>query len=230
MKVWFDDPQQLINSNKIIQFWPNKDQTPEDRINSASRFIIYACCIIYIIRRDPRIFILGGTVLSVLYVMHKSKMVKETYGISISGSEAGCQMPTEDNPMGNVLITDYTDAPNRLEACYYPSVEPFVKHYLDDRILYDAGRSRSSLPKYQRNAAARQFVTAPVSQIPGDQTAFAEWLYGSKNKKMCRSNPEMCNPDARGVQLEAFAGIGQDGDVRGIRGGGRVRGGSGSYS
>jgi hypothetical protein len=116
--------------------------------------------------------------------------------------------------MGNVLITDYTDAPNRLEACYYPTVKPIVKSMLDDRIPYDAGRSRSALPQYQRNAAARQFVTAPVSKIPGDQTSFAEWCYGPKNGRDCRSNPELCNPNARGVQLEAFAGLDPAGDSR----------------
>ena len=121
MKVWFDDPQQLTKSDEVLQFWPNKEQTPEDRINAASRFIIYATCIIYVSRRDPRIFVLGGTILSVLYVMYKSKMIKEGYGISVTGDERGCHMPTADNPMGNVLMTDYTDAPNRLEACYRPS-------------------------------------------------------------------------------------------------------------
>jgi len=153
--------------------------------------------------------------LAVLYVMYKSKMIKETYGIATSGDIAGCQMPTMDNPMGNVLITDYTDAPNRLEACYYPTVKPFVKSFLDDRIPYDAGRSRSAMPEYQRNAAARQFVTTAVSKIPGDQTAFAEWCYGPKNGPMCKSDGGVCSPNARGVQLEAFGGIGYDGDKRG---------------
>ena len=215
MQAWFDDPQQLTRADQVLQFWPNKDQTPEDRINAASRFIIYACCIIYLTRRDPRIFVLGATVLAVLYVMYKSKMVKETYGMATSGDIAGCQMPTMDNPMGNVLITDYTDAPNRLEACYYPTVKPFVKSFLDDRIPYDAGRSRSAMPEYQRNAAARQFVTTAVSKIPGDQTAFAEWCYGPKNGPMCKSDGSVCSPNARGVQLEAFGGIGYDGDKRG---------------
>ena len=213
MKAWFDDPKQLIRVDKVIEFWPNRNQTPEDRLNSASRFVIYACCIIYLIRRDPRIFILGGTVLGVLYVMYKSKMIKEAYGVTTNGASA-CQLPTLDNPMGNVLITDYTDAPNRLEACYYPSVKPVVKNYLDDRIPYDNGRSRSPLPKYQRNIAARQFVTAPVSKIPGDQTAFAEWCYGPKNGNLCRNNPRMCDPNARGVQLEAFSGLDASGDSR----------------
>jgi len=217
MKAWFDDPQQLVRADQVTQFWPNRNQTPEDRINSASRFVIYACCVIYLIRRDPRIFVLGGTVLGVLYVMYKSKMVKEGYGMSVNG-DMGCQLPTEDNPMGNVLMTDYTDAPNRLEACYYPTVKPFVKNYLDDRIPYDAGRSRSSLPKYQRNVAARQFVTSPVSKIPGDQTAFAEWCYGPKNGDLCRNNPRACDPNTRGVQLEAYAGLDASGDMRSSRG------------
>lgn len=219
MKAWFEDPKQLIDSGEINQFWPNKNQTPEQRINAASRFIIYTTCAIYLIRRDPRIFILGGTILGVLYVMHKSNMVKETYRLSVSND--GCHLPTKDNPMGNVLITDYTDAPNRLSACYYPTVKPYVKRYLDDRIPYDSGRSRSPLPIYQQNASARQFVTTPVSRIPGDQTAFAEWLYGPKNGPMCKSASRYCNPNARGVQLEAFGGIGYDGDKRsGMFGGG----------
>jgi len=214
MKAWFEDPQQLVRVDQVTQFWPNRDQTPEDRINAASRFVIYVCCVIYLTRRDPRIFVLGVTVLSVLYILYKSKMVKETYKAASKEVINGCQMPTEDNPMGNVLITDYTDAPNRLEACYYPTVKPLIKSMIDDRIPYDSGRSRSALPQYQRNAAARQFVTSPVSKIPGDQTSFAEWCYGNKGGRDCRTNPEMCNPNARGVQLEAFAGLDPAGDSR----------------
>lgn len=212
MKAWFDDPQQLIRADQVAQFWPTSEQTPEDRVNAASRFVIYVCSILYLIRRDPRIFVLGATIISVIYVLYTSKMVKDTYAVSKEG--ASCQMPTEDNPMANVLITDYTDAPNRLEACYYSSVKPFVRNLNSDRIPYDAGRSRTALPKYLRNAAERQFVSTAVSKIPGDQTAFAEWLYGPKNGSMCKSDPGSCSPDARGVQLEAFGGLYGNGDRR----------------
>jgi hypothetical protein len=38
---------------------------------------------------------------------------------------------------------------------------------------------------------------------------------------MCKSASKYCNPNARGVQLEAFGGIGYDGDKRsGMFGGG----------
>ena len=220
MKAWFDEPQQLISADQVAQFWPTSEQTPEDRVNAASRFVIYVCCIIYLIRRDPRVFVLGATVLGVIYVLYKSKMVRETYGISTEG--AMCQMPTGDNPMGNVLITDFTDAPNRLEACYYPTVKPFVQSYTSDRIPYDSGRSRTALPKYLRNGMDRQFVSNPVTKIPGDQTAFAEWLYGHKNGPMCKSDTRYCSPNARGVQLEAFAGLGSNGDKRSGMFGGSV--------
>ena len=208
MKAWFDDPQQLIRADSVTQFWPTRDQSPEDRINAASRFVIYASCLIYIIRRDPRVFILGMTVLAVIYVLYKSNMVKETYGNTVSGDI--CQKPTVDNPMGNVLITDFTDAHNRLEACYYSS----VKHPTTERISFDSGRSRSPLPKYMRNALDRQLVSNPVTKIPGDQTAFAEWLYGPKNGPMCKSDGRYCDPNARGAQLEAYSGLGMDGDRR----------------
>lgn len=228
MKAWFDDPQQLVRSDQITQFWPTNEQTPVDRINAASRFIIYASCMIYLIRRDARIFVLGATVLSVIYILYKSKMINESYGVSVDGEK--CQMPTVDNPMANVLITDFADAPNRLEACYYSSVKPSIQNLNGNRVPFDSGRSRSPLPKYMRNAVERQFVSNPVTTLAGDQTEFAEWLYGPKNGPMCKSDTQFCNPDARGVQLEAFAGLGGDGDVRGPRGGGRVRGGGGTYS
>ena len=149
-------------------------------------------------------------------------MVKESY-VAPTGQPT-CQQPTVDNPMGNVLMTDYSQAPNRLEACYYNSVKPQVQRFTSDRIPYDSGRSRTSMPKYLRNAMERQFVTMPVSKIPGGQTEFAEWLYGKKNGPMCRSDSKYCDPNARGVQSEAFAGIGGDGDMRsGMFGGGNGR-------
>ena len=219
MKPWFEDFKELIRSDKVLQFWPTNDQTPADRINAASRFIIYATCIIYLIRRDPRIFVLSATVLGVLYVMYRSNMVqgaqvRPANSETLGGGNA-CQMPTEDNPLGNVLLTDITDDPGRAGACYYPTVKGHVKFFGDDRVIYDGGRSRTALPEYQRNASARQFVSMPVTSIPGDQTAYAEWLYGPKMGPMCKGGDmAVCDPNARGAQLSAFRGLQASGDRR----------------
>lgn len=214
MKAWFDDPKQLIRRDQVLQFWPNNKQTPEERVNAASRFIIYATCFIYLIRRDIRIFVLGSTGLGVLYVMYKSNMIKETYGRPVVSLGNGCQLPSADNPMANVLLTDITDRPNRPPACASSSVRPFIRTLVDERVQYDGGRSRTALPRYQQNASSRQFVSGPVTSIPGDQTGFAEWCYGPKFKPMCKSDSGSCDPDFRGAQLGAFSGLYSSGDRR----------------
>lgn len=218
MKPWFEDFKELIRSDKVLEFWPTNAQTPADRINAASRFVIYASCVIYLTKRDPRIFVLALTVLGVLFVMYRSNMVKGNVGRPTNSEEhsgSSCQMPTEDNPYGNVLLTDITDNPERESACFYPSVKGYVKYFGEDRVQYDGGRSRTAMPEYQRNAAARQFVSMPVTSIPGDQTAYAEWLYGAKFGPMCKGGDmDVCDPNARGAQLGAFRGLQASGDRR----------------
>ena len=52
MASWFEDPKQLVRVDKVHEFWPSKSQTSADRVNASARFIIYASCIIYLIKRD----------------------------------------------------------------------------------------------------------------------------------------------------------------------------------
>ena len=76
--VWFRDMKQLVRSDKVTQFWPNNNQSTADRVNAASRFIVYATCILYAIRRDPRIFILGAMALAILSVSYTHLRAHET--------------------------------------------------------------------------------------------------------------------------------------------------------
>jgi len=216
--VWFNDPTQLFKSDRILSFWPTSQQDSATRINAATRFIIYAACIIYLIKRDVRVFALAAMVLFVLFILHKNGMVNNpvarpmhSYDQSYNPS---CQRPTFDNPMGNVLLSDYIEQPNRPPACDYSTVRNQVKYFLDDTIPYDGGRSRTAMPEFQRNAASRQFVSTSASTIPGDQTGFAEWCYGKKNAPLCRDDPTKCDPNFRGAQLEAFGGLTPYGDAR----------------
>ena len=214
MSNWFDDPQQLFRADKVFEFWPTNKQDISERVNAATRFIIYATCIIYIIRRDARIFVLGGMVIGILYVMFKSGMIKKSSGRPVNRPLDSCQEPTEDNPMANF---SYPSDPQKSPACYSPTVSPMLKEYVDDRFPYDAGRSRSPMPDIQRKAASRQFVSQSSNfRDGGEQTAFAEWCYGPKFQPMCKSDGGICDPNARGVQLEAFGGLDPDGKRSGM--------------
>ena len=73
----FDDPKQLVRADKIHEFWPTKTHSSAERVNATARFIIYSTCVLYLIRRDVRVFILGTTALGVLYVMERNNMIKE---------------------------------------------------------------------------------------------------------------------------------------------------------
>jgi|TARA_B110000305_G_scaffold32195_1_gene31213 hypothetical protein len=220
----FDDPKQIIRADKVMEFWPTQKHTAAGRINATARFIIYATCILYLIRRDVRVLILGSTCLAVLYVMEMSNMVKGGSVVAMPVEEdytTACQLPTQDNPMANVLLSDYDGRPDRPSACKYNSVRDEVNLMLAGSIPYGAQKSRSPMPEYQRNAYSRQFVSGPVTSIPGDQTAFAESLYGKKGGDICRTDSRLCDPNARGVQLEAFGGLQPNGDKRsGLMGGG----------
>ena len=214
MTVWFSDPKELFNTKKVLQFWPRSDQAVDDRINASTRFILYLATAVYLVKRDPRVLYLAAMVIGTMYILYKSGHIKGVATNPHTGAVGNCQLPTENNPLGNVLPTDYIDRPNRQSACYYPTVANDVSILLDDTFPYDSGRSRSPLPEYQRQFGARQFYSNPVTQIPGDQTAFAEFCYGKKYQPLCRDTPGACDPNARGAQLDAFAGLDPNGDKR----------------
>lgn len=212
MTVWFNEPIELFNKSKVLHFWPNARQSGDERINSATRFIMYLSTVLYLVNRDPRVFILAAMVIGTMYVLYKSGHIKEAH--PVNNPVGDCQEPTENNPMANVLLSDYTDNPNRPPACYYPTVASEVSTLLDDTFPYDSGRSRSPLPKYQKKFGARQFFSNPATLIPNDQTSFAEFCYGKKFRPMCRDTPGACDPNYWGVQTEAFAGLDPNGDKR----------------
>ena len=209
-RIWFDDPRHLVRPDKLVSFWPSVNQSVAERFNSTSRFIIYSSILLYAIKKDDRIIIISIITLCILFIMYKGRITTKR----LEEEEDICQRPTKDNPLANVLMSDYSDRPNRLGACSYEDVGTDVRRFLDDTIIVNNTRSRSALPEHQRRAAARQFISSPVTTIPGDQTAFAEWCYGKKNRPLCRTDGSMCDPNARGVQLEAFAGLDMSGNSR----------------
>jgi len=195
---WYKNPLHLLASNRIHVFWPLKLQGAVERLNADTRIIIYAMCILYLINRDVRVVYLGLTVILVMATMHVVGGVKEGMrpaaymdeGSIYSPNNDKCTQPTIDNPMGNVLLNEYTDNAKRPAACYYPTVKDKVKSLLKQNVPTDQADVYSS-----RNQSFRAFYSMPSTTIPNDQEAFARAAYGSVVDKTCRNDDGSCYPD-----------------------------------
>ena len=184
----------------MLIFWPLAKQTSVERLNAATRFILYTMAILYIINRDIRVIYLGLTVIMVMASMFLAGGIKEAMrpasfeeeGVRFNATTPGqkCEQPTKENPMANVLITDYTDNPKRPAACYYPTVKDKVKAFLNEGTPTDQADVYSS-----RNQSFRAFYSMPSTTIPNDQGAFASAAYGPVVDKVCRSEGGACYPN-----------------------------------
>ena len=161
-----------------------------------------------------RIFVIGATALGVLYIMEKSNMVKESLNRTNQPEYkyGQCQLPTKDNPMGNVLMSDFGDRPDRPSSCYYPTVQTSVNNLVTDGVkIWSSSIEIFSTRTSQKMPCLDNLYLFQMLRLTAD--SHYEFIHG-KREQTCRQNPRMCNPDARGAQLEAFRGLDPDGDSR----------------
>ena len=186
------DPKEIFRTSELLNFWPTASQTARERVASTTRFILYATCIIYIINRDVRVFALGILALAILYYLMTMNMISDgklrpTYTDGrVPGPLRGeVTMPTLNNSMGNVLLSDYVDSPDRPAAAWYPSVRSEVQ------------TTWSQIHPFERQRdAERNFYTMPSTTIPNDQAAFAYGAYGKPFAPKCHDQGgAACDPD-----------------------------------
>lgn len=109
--------EEIFKSDKILQFWPTDKQSPKERAYATTRFILYASCILYLIRRDVRILLVGALALFAVYYMYKNGMIKESEYKYVKKSAEG-------NVMNNGL--DGPPDRNSIKATW-DKIHPFME-------------------------------------------------------------------------------------------------------
>lgn len=181
---WYKDIKVLFNKHKLIEFWPSKFQTFEEKINSLTRFILYSGLIISSYKHDTTPFIISLMLVVVLaFMTNNSKKLRQTIQENIMKSGEDCFEPTKNNPLGNQLPFDSL---SRLKACDSENVKGQISSTLFNEF------PTKNLSTFNINMQERQFFSMPNTDIVNDQKGFASWLYGDPNRKMCKSNPEVC--------------------------------------
>jgi len=187
--LWFNDPTELIAKDKLLKFWPSSHQSFDERINSTSRFIIYSSILAFAIRRDSRIILLAVLMLVAMFAYIKIKPSNGTPTTSHIN---------RDNPMGNILMNEYTENPQRSETRYDPK-------------LVDT-QMNTIFPTNQR-WAERQFYTMPSTTIPNDQDSFLNFAYGGKDSMNCKSGG-VCNLENNTRDFNGQMGLRRTGENR----------------
>ena len=99
-----------------------------------------------------------------------------------------CQMPSKDNPVGNVLVSDWSLCPKKYKPCSMedPKVKAQFDNITNEYLFHDLGDS------WKKRFADWHFVSLPGQTIPNDRDAYMKWLYSTP--ETCKENTASCWP------------------------------------
>ena len=180
---WFKKPEILLSKRNLLQFWPSKFQTYEERINSMTRFILYTGLILSLQKKNTTPIVYSLLLIGCIVFISKSKNPILQKLLAAAKINLDCQLPTSTNPLGNQMPFDdvYTKP-----GCKSSTVEDEITKNLF------AEFPTNGLSNTNKDFIERQFFSTPNTDIVNDQKGFASWLYGAPNKKMCKSDPQFC--------------------------------------
>jgi hypothetical protein len=192
---WSNDPNILFQQKFITEFFPMDFMSFEQKLNAVSRTVIILGVLSFFY--SQKVQILGITVLSLfliflMYYFHKQKEGKHVRFQDEEGftnNNDVFDIPTSINPLDNVLLPDYEYNPGKKPA------PPSYTQSSGDAILANAkhlvqeanpdqpdivNKLFNSLgEELQFEQSMGRFYSNPSTAIPNDQSAFADFCYGS---------------------------------------------------
>lgn len=202
---WSQNPNVLIQSDHF-EFFPVDSMTYEEKLNAISRTVIIMTFISFIFTKNIRLLIISCITLFAIYLLYIHQTTKNSEKLTNEGFTIYpnpaldvisqypeqtdiFQTPTSTNPFANVLMTDYDYNPNKKPA------PPAFNEQVNNTILEQAKNMvREANPdnpeisnklfkdlgeEYKFEQSLQPFYSNPNTMIPNDQTAFAEFCYGS---------------------------------------------------
>lgn len=211
---WGNDLSILLNKEMLFELWPTKDLSYEGKMNAIARLVILLSLVGFICTKNINIIAVSALTLLGFYILYATRQ-RDGFNVSKGGHHSytknvctdgpncgeddalplkkvlkeGFHPVTSKNPMGNVLLTDIADNPNRKSA--QPSFNPDV----GDDILESVKRQTQELntgikntdkqlfgdlkDNYDLDNAMQRFYTTANTRVENDQGSFAQYLYGN---------------------------------------------------
>lgn len=222
---WSKNPNILFQQPFLFEFFPIETMTYNQKLNAITRGIIVLTLIGFLFNHSFRLLAVSLITILAIFLMHFAHTRSEESFIANGGNPIIMddisdmnltdpnmyQQPSSINPLGNVLLPDFDYNPHKKPA---PPIQSAV---IKNDILSQAKRMVAESNPGQPDIAdklfndlaseitfeqsMRQYYTTANTTIPNDQTAFADFCYGSMvsckegNDFACsRNNPRYTNP------------------------------------
>lgn len=189
--LWYVDIHNLYKNERYLDFWPSKEKPFTNNINSFSRFIIYSSILMAILHKKTSPLVVGILLLIFIYfsidVENKQDIITTPMifdeKVIQSNDCKKCELPTKNNPFSNYILGDNID---KKPACNYDDVKEDIQRNFNENLY------KSVWDVFDKENSQRQFYSMPNTEIVNDQTSYAEWLYGNKFKKTCKTDYKVC--------------------------------------
>lgn len=198
---WINDPTILFNSNYIFELFPKEYMSKEQKLNAITRLVFILTILGYLITQNIKMFFTGVITIGVIILLYKINFFKQKdnnkKNINLEGftnpnyieeNKKNHTLPTKENPIMNVLLTEINDDPNRKSAlpAYNSNVEKeinnsvksLIKNNLGDNDIVEERLFREIGDNFEFEQSMRNFYATPNTRIPNDQEAFANFCYG----------------------------------------------------
>lgn len=185
-KIWYKDIKHLFTEKNYGNFFPSKEMTFAEQMNSLVRFSLYFTVVVYILQKDATIFMIPVFACLFTYFIYtvdnQNKVTEKLYlkdqnWYKDPNNPEICQLPSKNNPFMNVLMSDYALNPTKKKAC--DVTRSNIKR--QSQKFFDKNLYRSVSDIFNKEASDRQWITNPITTIPNDQESFAKWCWGHGN-------------------------------------------------
>ena len=176
MDFWVDQPKLLFHSDYIHEIWMYPRMNMNQKLNAMTRLIIVLSLLGYICFNRSIFLVIGLILIGTIVLVYKREQLFE-------GMNNRDQPILPNNPLNNVLMTDYKENPN-LEQSH-----PEYTQKLEDTINNSALTSifkqnsdnkdiqkgfESSRDQFEFEQSMRPFFTNPVNSV--DQVEYGDFL------------------------------------------------------
>lgn len=180
---WKDDIYILFKTDRIHEFFVTEDQSPDEKLNSITRFGVYVSIVLSMYHNNPKYILLSLIFFAITYFIH-------TNTDPVPPDPPQFVEPDLNNPFGNNVITDAPDRPPMVDYSSNNKKTMEIKNKMEESFNYNLYNDLGDL--YGKTNSQRQFYTTPSrgTTPPDPDGKFKQWLYG--DMPSCKDNTYNC--------------------------------------